>query len=744
MYHLTGMKYPLVLFYRHPRYASIDTFIHEHREALHCTIAISNSLEDINKLYDFTYYLLVTYGDTTDEYAGEISPHMVPRLNRRWVHYTPQQFSIPEHIKEFNEGVNYCYIHNVLADRESTRPTFSIMTTTFKSYEKIQRAYQSLKQQTMKDWEWVIVDDTNDEAEGDAHFQYLRKHLANKNNKVRLYRRHVHSGSIGNVKNESVSLCRGKYVIEMDHDDELTPDCLQNAVDVFESNPKIGFVYMDFFNIYENGEPFWYSDFISLGYGGYYLQKCKTIVGEKWMYVYVTPNVNDITAHALICLPNHPRIWRRDVLLKVGNYSEMLPICDDMEVLLRTLADDDVQIAKICKVGYIQYMNHGNNNFSLIRNAEINRIGPEYIYPMFYKNFNMIEKMKQRNAKEPDRYWRHTAPLWKRPGDYRQNYANILVNPDYDLQICILGTRSFYDNIARIKHIYHTCPRTDFILLEINLPPPRLCELLDLYGLPKIKCYSLQESSAEELIQYFHELYRSCDKYEIWNHSSKVVDFTHRSNPMPNIFVTRHDIINYFTTPFDRYLEIGVETGYTYQRVHFIQKTGVDPVVQIEDPTILATTSDRFFANNTQIYNAIFIDGMHQTEYVARDIQNAFRWLAPNGRVFLDDIFPKNEEEQLRIPIKHKLIDLENALIAPDGVAWTGDVWKVMYFMLKHLTHVFDMRWVDYKYFRGVSVMQLKPDANYDAIVFDIDEINEYTYQTDFANYKELLYAWLI
>jgi hypothetical protein len=226
---------------------------------------------------------------------------------------------------------------------------------------------------------------------------------------------------------------------------------------------------MDFFNIYENGSPFWYSDFISLGYGGYYLQKCPTHMGEKWMYVYVTPNVNDITAHALICLPNHPRIWRRDVLLKVGNYSEMLPICDDMEVLLRTIADDEVEIAKICKVGYIQYMNNGNNNFSLIRNAEINRIGPEYLYPMFYQNFNMMDKMKLRNANEPDQYWKRTAPLWKRPPDYRQNYANILVNPDYDRQICILGTRSFYDNIARIKHVYHTYPRTDFILLEVNI-----------------------------------------------------------------------------------------------------------------------------------------------------------------------------------------------------------------------------------------------------------------------------------
>ena len=28
------------------------------------------------------------------------------------------------------------------------------------------------------------------------------------------------------MKNEAVSLCRGKYIIELDHDDEILPDCL--------------------------------------------------------------------------------------------------------------------------------------------------------------------------------------------------------------------------------------------------------------------------------------------------------------------------------------------------------------------------------------------------------------------------------------------------------------------------------------------------------------------------------------
>ena len=69
---------------------------------------------------------------------------------------------------------------------------------------------------------------------------------------IRLYKRACNSGNIGNVKNEAISLCRGKYVLEMDHDDEILPDCLYDANQVFDNDSTIGFVYMDFINIYEN------------------------------------------------------------------------------------------------------------------------------------------------------------------------------------------------------------------------------------------------------------------------------------------------------------------------------------------------------------------------------------------------------------------------------------------------------------------------------------------------------------
>jgi glycosyltransferase involved in cell wall biosynthesis len=160
----------------------------------------------------------------------------------------------------FNGMVNHCYAKMINMPAEMHRPAMSIFTTCYKSYEKILRAYESIKKQVYLDWEWVVMDDSPE----DEHILFLRK-LFQDDKRIRLYKRSENSGNIGNVKNEVVGLCRGKYVLEMDHDDEILPDLIQDAVAIFEKDPDVGFVYSDFINLYEDGRNFRYSDFFGLG-----------------------------------------------------------------------------------------------------------------------------------------------------------------------------------------------------------------------------------------------------------------------------------------------------------------------------------------------------------------------------------------------------------------------------------------------------------------------------------------------
>ncbi len=494
-------RYPMVILFRHNNYSEIDNFIESNKDSFMCTIYITSNVDDLNKLFNPNYHLLVTYGNSYDEY-DYISSKIPDRFSSRWFH--KHEIS---NIHEFNHNVNYCYISNVINTREKTRPIFSIFTTCFKSYDYIDTAYESIKKQSLIDWEWVIMDDTPE----DEHFTFLKNKLSS-DNRIRLYKRDENSGNIGNVKNEVISLCRGKYILEMDHDDEILIDCLRDAYDIFQKDDQIGFVYGDTIHLYRTGQNFKYGDFICKGYGGYYSEKIK----GKWVYVYNTPNINNITLSHLVCLPNHPRIWNRSVLMELESYSEFLPICDDYEILLRTCCSK-YKVAKNNKAQYIQYMNDGGNNFSNIRNSEINRIGPKYISPMFYEKYGVHDKMKYLDAYENENYIRNHSPIWKRGEKYQHKKMNQRINLNYDKQYCIINDAI---NDTRLADLYKN-KRNDFLFLSNQMSHEELHHKLESLGFDRMKCYSFTDCSTDELMNYFKMVYANDNCEPKFIHTSK-------------------------------------------------------------------------------------------------------------------------------------------------------------------------------------------------------------------------------
>ena len=200
-----------------------------------------------------------------------------------------------------------------------------------------------------------------------------------------------------------------------------------------------------------------------------------------------------------------------------------------------------------------------------------------------------------------------------------------------------------------------------------------------------------------------------------------------------------------------------MEYGQTFLQTHFKaeNKTGVDPdpkfpVTEKEFKFIKATSDDYFkdrkvdsFELNVdrpKTFDVIFIDGMHQSEYFLRDFNNSVKVLKNNGSIFIDDILPLTYNEQLKIPRKHYY---ENGILKY-GEEWTGDIWKVVYHILKNYSHNLLLEETKYFYnpsYRGVLHLKLKkafeiPDLDSDS---ELSTINGYDYFTDFPVYLELL-----
>jgi hypothetical protein len=136
-----------------------------------------------------------------------------------------------------------------------------------------------------------------------------------------------------------------------------------------------------------------------------------------------------------------------------------------------------------------------------------------------------------------------------------------------------------------------------------------------------------------------------------------------------------------------KYLEIGVYKGTCLNNISANIKDSVDP--DHSTPALYKVTSDEFFEKIAPTlgykYDVIFIDGLHHSDQVDKDIQNSLLFLEDDGVILLHDCNPISEMRQ-RVPADFDIWKF----------GWNGDVWKSIvkfrknYSYLKYNTFVID------------------------------------------------------
>ena len=110
---------------------------------------------------------------------------------------------------------------------------------------------------------------------------------------------------------------------------------------------------------------------------------------------------------------------------------------------------------------------------------------------------------------------------------------------------------------------------------------------------------------------------------------------------------------------YTNYLEIGCDRDQLFSKVKIQNKIGVDPF----SGGTVRKTSDKFFLENNEKFDIVFIDGLHIYSQVKKDILNSVQCLKPNGIVLVHDCMPDSVGKQA-VP-RYKM-------------QWNGDVWKAI------------------------------------------------------------------
>lgn len=299
----------------------------------------------------------------------------------------------------------------------------SVFTPT-NNLKYINQAFKSLLAQTYQNWEWIVL--LNGDCEN-ISFDDPRVHVF----------RTSFTGMVGTLKREAAAYCTGEYLVELDHDDELTPECLEEISKCTED-----FVYSNCFQVDDDWNPYTWAD-------GYGWEWRNNIYEGHSVLEAVSPEPSPSNFSRIWFAPNHVRAWKKDFYWSIGGHSDM-KISDDHDLCARSYLNGTIK--HIDKPLYL-YRVHGGNTWLSLQD-EIDRTMWEnhdkYFIPMQEKwskenNLRMVDLGGAIN----------TAPGYE---SYDRHNADIVgnLNEKWNLEDNSVGILRAHDIIEHLHDPIHT------------------------------------------------------------------------------------------------------------------------------------------------------------------------------------------------------------------------------------------------------------------------------------------------
>jgi glycosyltransferase involved in cell wall biosynthesis len=315
-------------------------------------LSIKDDSDIDSVISEFNPDAIISIGESFANFP-KLSYHSLD-IRRRWLHFNEIDTNV-------GESSYFCANNYILSDGDTNTPLISFFTPIYNTGEKLWRTYESVRNQDYTNWEWVLV---NDSTDGGKTLE-VAEEISKLDCRVKVYDFGRKSGGIiGESKYRAASLSRGKYIMELDHDDIITPDAGRLMVEAFKMYPDAKFVYSDCTEIDENHNSLTYGDGFSFGYGSYRKEE----YGGRTYQVVNTPNINPVTIRHIVGVPNHFRAWDRVFYHSIGGHNRRLTIADDYELIVRSFLK--TKFVCIRKMLYLQFYHNSNTQDSARRDIQ--------------------------------------------------------------------------------------------------------------------------------------------------------------------------------------------------------------------------------------------------------------------------------------------------------------------------------------------------------------------------------------
>lgn len=192
---------------------------------------------------------------------------------------------------------------------DTMTPIVSVVIPSFNRAELIGETLNSVRAQTLPDWEAIIVDD----GSTDGTMEILRQYES-ADPRIRIFSRNRLPKGANTCRNSGLSSARGKYIVFLDSDDLLAPTCLESRTSAVQQKPAADFAV--FQSLFFHETPGDLDRLVNADNGDSHF--CRFLRGDP---VWNTSSP----------------VWKRIALEKLGGFDEKLSCWHDVEIHQRAL-----------------------------------------------------------------------------------------------------------------------------------------------------------------------------------------------------------------------------------------------------------------------------------------------------------------------------------------------------------------------------------------------------------------------
>jgi glycosyltransferase involved in cell wall biosynthesis len=190
-------------------------------------------------------------------------------------------------------------------------PIISIITPNFNKGQFVEDCIRSVMSQTMRDWEMLFIDDFSTDGSDE-----LAKSLSVIDGRI-IFKQNQGKKGASSCRNQGLAFAKGEYVMFLDSDDLLTPDCLARRVKAMRANPD-------------------------LDYAVYPMGIFHKVLGDSDIICNIPTSVEPLRRFLdrdIVWLISGPT-WKKTVLEELGGFDDSLHSQQDYDLHVRALIAD--------------------------------------------------------------------------------------------------------------------------------------------------------------------------------------------------------------------------------------------------------------------------------------------------------------------------------------------------------------------------------------------------------------------